>query len=92
MHWEFPVTSVRGHNFASERHYPECPGGHSLIKVTGGGSDTDFLPGAVTAVKNATWSRNTKSHIWRPGAGMIPHFDSPRANRSNNYDLEWIKA
>ena len=27
MHWEFPVTSVRGHNFASERHYPECPEG-----------------------------------------------------------------
>ena len=23
---------------------------------------------------------------------MIPHFDSPRANRSNNYDLEWVKA
>ena len=44
---EFPVTSVIGHNFASERHYPECPGGggggHSLIKVTGGGSDTDVF-------------------------------------------------
>ena len=60
MHWEFPVTSVRGHNFASESHYPKCPGGgggggwgrgHSLIKVTGGGSDNDVLPGSVTAVK-----------------------------------------
>ena len=44
---EFPVTSVRGHNFASESHYPKCPGGggggHSLIKVKGGGSDTDVF-------------------------------------------------
>ena len=23
---------------------------------------------------------------------MIPHFDSPRGNRLNNYDQEWIKA
>ena len=43
MHWEFPVTSVRSHNFGSERHYPECPGGHSLIKVTRGGSNTDVF-------------------------------------------------
>ena len=29
--------------FASERHYPEFSGGHSLIKVTGGGSDIDVF-------------------------------------------------
>ena len=23
---------------------------------------------------------------------VIPHFDSPRANRLNSYDLEWIKV
>ena len=28
----FPVTSIRSHNFASERHYPECPGGASQLR------------------------------------------------------------
>ena len=41
-----PSHFSQGHNFASESHYPKCPGGgggHSLIKVTGGGSDTDVF-------------------------------------------------
>ena len=36
-------ASIRGHNFASESHYPKYPGGHSLIKMTGGGPDTDVI-------------------------------------------------
>ena len=63
MHWEFPVTSVRSHNFGSERHYPECPGGHSLIKVTRGGSATDLLPKAVQQLKMLPRA-GAKNHIF----------------------------
>ena len=65
-------------------YHTDRTGGHSLIKVTGRVPTLRFLPRAVEQLKMLPRA-DTKFIFGTLERGdTIPHFDSPRVDKSNN--------